>query len=208
MPLPAPWTTDAAHGRLSDMHREAVAGESIFSIEGFLSQEECDGFIAASEGRGYEAAPITSRFGAVLRTEIRNNDRAVVDDPELAAAWFQRAQPFPPTRIGQWLLSGLNERFRFYRYDPGQSFKRHYDASFVRGPSEQSLLTLMVYLNLDFTGGTTEFYHPDDRPLASVSPRKGMALVFDHQIVHEGGPVESGRKYVLRTDVMYRRSAR
>jgi prolyl 4-hydroxylase len=32
-----------------------------------------------------------------------------------------------------------------------------------------------------------------------------MALVFDHQQVHEGAAVESGRKYVLRTDVMYRR---
>jgi hypothetical protein len=33
-----------------------------------------------------------------------------------------------------------------------------------------------------------------------------MALVFVHEQLHEGAAVESGRKYVLRTDVMYVRS--
>jgi len=30
-----------------------------------------------------------------------------------------------------------------------------------------------------------------------------MALVFVHQQLHEGASVLNGRKYVLRTDVMY-----
>lgn len=30
-----------------------------------------------------------------------------------------------------------------------------------------------------------------------------MALVFVHRHLHEGAPVIAGRKYVLRTDVMY-----
>jgi hypothetical protein len=30
-----------------------------------------------------------------------------------------------------------------------------------------------------------------------------MALVFLHLQLHEGAPVVEGRKYVLRTDVMY-----
>ena len=30
-----------------------------------------------------------------------------------------------------------------------------------------------------------------------------MALVFAHLQLHEGAPVLDGRKYVLRTDVMY-----
>jgi hypothetical protein len=32
-----------------------------------------------------------------------------------------------------------------------------------------------------------------------------MALIFEHQILHEGAAVISGRKYVLRSDVMYGR---
>ena len=33
----------------------------------------------------------------------------------------------------------------------------------------------------------------------------GKALVFLHLLLHEGAPVTGGRKYALRTDVMYRR---
>jgi hypothetical protein len=30
-----------------------------------------------------------------------------------------------------------------------------------------------------------------------------MALVFIHELLHEGAPVIKGRKYVLRSDVMF-----
>jgi len=37
----------------------------------------------------------------------------------------------------------------------------------------------------------------------AVVPRAGMALLFQHQLLHEGCVMESGVKYVLRSDVMY-----
>ena len=40
-----------------------------------------------------------------------------------------------------------------------------------------------------------------------VVPETGLALFFVHQIRHKGQPVTKGRKYVLRTDVMYRYNA-
>jgi hypothetical protein len=43
-------------------------------------------------------------------------------------------------------------------------------------------------------------------PTVAIVPRQGTALVFAHSQLHEGAPVLSGRKYVLRTDVLYRRS--
>ena len=46
--------------------------------------------------------------------------------------------------------------------------------------------------------------HDDDRLKLSVTPQPGMALIFDHIQLHKGAPVTSGRKYVIRTDVMYR----
>jgi hypothetical protein len=30
-----------------------------------------------------------------------------------------------------------------------------------------------------------------------------MALIFKHELFHEGTEVKSGKKYVLRSDVMY-----
>jgi hypothetical protein len=32
-----------------------------------------------------------------------------------------------------------------------------------------------------------------------------MRLLFEHSLVHQGAPVLRGHKYVLRTDVMFRR---
>ena len=104
-----------------------------------------------------------------------------------------------------WEAIGLNERFRYYRYDPGQKFRPHFDGSFDRTYAEKSLLTFMVYLNEGFAGGWTRFHTDRER---FVAPEAGKALVFWHQQLHEGMPVESGRKYVLRTDVMYRRQSR
>ena len=65
----------------------------------------------------------------------------------------------------------------------------------------------MLYLNDNFTGGETKFYDEDRSLRLSVRPQRGMALVFAHLQLHEGAPVAQGRKYVLRTDVMYSRQA-
>src|SRR5262249_47622310 len=123
------------------------------------------------------------------------------DDTELAAWLFERARPLLPAEWYGWELAGLNERLRFYRYDPGQRFAPHYDGYYERPDGERSHLTFMVYLNEDFEGGTTRFKQYGE-PL-TVRPRTGLALVFYHHQLHEGAAVERGRKYVLRTDVMY-----
>jgi prolyl 4-hydroxylase len=67
----------------------------------------------------------------------------------------------------------------------------------------------MIYLNDGMTGGETRFYSGmeqavNQRPYLSVQPKMGMALIFLHSLWHEGAAVHSGRKYVLRTDVMYK----
>jgi hypothetical protein len=94
-------------------------------------------------------------------------------------------------------VRGLNERLRYYRYTPGQRFAWHYDGAFGRDNGELSLLTFMIYLNDGYEGGATQF-----ESLAVVG-RQGSALLFEHELLHEGGEVTAGIKYVLRSDVMY-----
>jgi hypothetical protein len=190
------------------MRQEPVYQDSIFVIHDFLSPEECREAIAIAETRGFTDAPITTSWGFLIQKDVRDNTRVMVDDPALALRLFERARPFLPERIDDWRLHGLNERFRYYRYDVGQTFRPHYDGSFARSAEEESQLTFMVYLNDGYAGGTTDFYHPDRRPRASVRPVAGMALVFVHQQLHEGAPIVEGRKYVLRTDVLYRTETR
>ena len=48
--------------------------------------------------------------------------------------------------------------------------------------------------------GATDFHDHD----IAVTPRTGMALLFQHMLLHEGCVVTSGTKYALRSDVMYR----
>ncbi len=187
------------------MRKEEIVGQSIFVIHEFLTPEMRAAYIAASEQEGYGDAPITMGGSSIVLKDVRNNLRVMIDDPRLAEELFARAQPFlPAIRRDRRQLAGLNERFRFYRYDVGQTFTQHYDGSFRRNAREESQLTFMVYLNDDFTGGTTDFFHEDGRFWLRVEPKQGMALLFAHALLHEGTAVESGRKYVLRTDVMYR----
>ncbi len=189
---------------MDTMQKEELSGALIFLINDFFTADECAQAIAVSEGRGYVDAPVTTSLGFVMAKHIRNNTRVMVDDPAQAGLLFERARPFLPARVGDWELHGMNERLRYYRYDVGQRFRKHYDGSFVRNPKEESQLTFMIYLNDDFSGGTTDFFYDSARPKIRVQPRRGAALVFAHAQLHEGAAITNGRKYVLRTDAMYR----
>ncbi|WP_165672757.1 prolyl hydroxylase family protein [Metapseudomonas otitidis] len=173
-----------------------------FLIHGFLSPDECQSHIHASEALGYEEAAIQTRDGGqAMNKAIRNNDRILFDDPALAQRLLERVRPWLPDCLdNEWQLVGLNERFRFYRYTPEQYFKWHRDGAFQRSPSEISQLTLLIYLNDNYQGGATQL-----RDEADIRPEAGMALVFPHRVMHQGSPITAGVKYVLRTDVMYRR---
>jgi hypothetical protein len=193
------------------MQKELVNNlEEVFVVRGFLSPAECEQHIARAEAAGFGDAPINTFGGPVVYKAMRNNDRVMLDDPGLAGELWERLRPLVPPRRGQWHAAGLNERLRFYRYDPGQRFAWHFDGAFERSPTEVSALTFMVYLNDGFEGGTTEFDFRvavavgERDEIARVVPETGMALVFAHRIYHQGAPVTSGRKYVLRSDVMYR----
>ena len=191
------------------MHKQAFDGEQIFAIHDFLSPEECDHYIRFTENIGYHPAPIMTSFGPRMASEVRNNERVMIDDVKWANLLWARAEPFIPSPFKFRTASGLNERFRFYRYDVGQTFRPHQDAAFGRN-DEVSQLTFMVYLNDGCQGGETNIYMQDDGltlendAIVRVAPERGKALVFAHLLLHEGARVLGGRKYVMRTDVMYR----
>jgi predicted 2-oxoglutarate/Fe(II)-dependent dioxygenase YbiX len=189
------------------MIKKVLVPSQIFTVANILSPAECANYIALSENIGYTEAPITTHRGFELRPEIRNNERVILDDPERALDLWQRVSEYIPSTIGKWRAIGLNERFRFYRYDPGQRFALHHDGSYRRPNGEESLLTFMIYLNEEFEGGETRFllpyYYDVNERDVSVVPETGMAVCFVHELVHEGTPVIQGRKYVLRSDVMY-----
>lgn len=178
------------------MRKEQLLSDLVFVIHDFLSPEECRDYIRIGEGIGFTDAPITTHRGFEMRKDIRNNTRVIMDNVTLAAQLWERAAPMIPEFRGRTPI-GLNERFRFYRYEPGQRFAPHFDGAFERENGERSEYSFLIYLNDDFQGGHTLFPHLDVNPVA------GSVLAFQHLQLHEGAVIKSGVKYVLRTDVMY-----
>lgn len=182
--------------------RTAILGDDIQTIRGLFTTSECDELMRFAERVGFDAAPVTTGRGFVMMPDVRNNTRVMLDDLPRARALWERIAPFAPEERGRGRAVGLNERFRFYRYAPGEFFRWHRDGAFVRDERERSLMTALVYLNGDCEGGSTDFDLGDEE--IRVVPEQGMVLLFDHRMRHQGAPVTRGRKYVLRTDVMYR----
>ncbi len=175
--------------------------EGIWVVKNFFTPEECQEWIDFAENIGFGDAPINVGFGAEkIVSNVRNNERAMIDDADKATHLWQKAKKHLPTTIQNREAIGLNERLRFYRYEQTQKFSWHFDGSFVRPNGEISLLTFMVYLNEDFQGGETVFVGSQR---TEIVPKTGMMLAFNHRIFHEGSVVRSGKKYVLRSDVMF-----
>jgi hypothetical protein len=187
---------------------KTILGKHLFTLTSFLRPEECAALIERGEALGFERASVRTRTGRDMRPDIRDNDRAAFTDVQLAADLWDRCQEFLPSVDGGTPVS-LDEEFRYYRYDPGQRFKPHRDGVVKREPNLRSRLTFLMYLNDGFVGGETAFYSgavvDGIHPIAAlVAPVGGTALFFAHEWLHEGRPLEAGRKYVLRTDVFYR----
>lgn len=176
-----------------------------------LSRGECEEMIQRFESIGYESAQ------RAYPASYRNNDRIVLDDQELGRSLFERLKQCLPPRLvdsaGQgWRLVGLNERFRCCRYQTGQWFHIHRDGVYQRSEQVRSCLTFMIYLNgaEEFQGGDTRFFESKDSesPLLSrVAPEQGSLIVFNHDLWHDGETVTKGRKYILRSDILYEREA-
>lgn len=188
------------------MHEPDWLTEEIFVVPGLFTPEECAKLIETSESLGYEEALLLSPDGPVLVPEVRNNERVIVDDFDLARDLWERIEEVVPVELEGYRAVGVNERFRYYRYDAGMLFDWHQDATFERDDGEQSFWTLLVYLNDGFAGGETSFNDEcsdESFDEFQVTPETGLGLFFLHPVHHKGEPVVAGRKYVLRTDVMY-----
>lgn len=184
----------------------AAKGKLAFLLYNVFSREECEALIKLSEDCGYSQALVNIGGGReMLIKGFRDSSRVLIDDREFVHSLLLRISPYLPDEFKNEKLIGINERLRFLRYDSGDKFKAHFDGSYRRPDnSAETLITLQIYLNRDFVGGETSFLDPDDRTkCVAVKPEPGMILVFEHRILHEGSLVKEGRKYTIRSDVLY-----
>lgn len=170
----------------------------IFLIQDFLTKKECNHFIEKGKEEKFKKAKVNVHGKQVMIQSVRNNERVMFKDEELANTLWEKLKPFMPETFGKYKVKEVNELFRIYKYTKGQRFKMHRDGSFQRNDKECSFFSFLIYLNQDFEGGETYFERGN-----KITPRQGNALLFHHPLRHEGKAIISGTKYVLRTDVMY-----
>eukprot|EP01006_Ploeotia_vitrea_P024601 TRINITY_DN57433_c0_g1_i1.p1 TRINITY_DN57433_c0_g1~~TRINITY_DN57433_c0_g1_i1.p1 ORF type:complete len:550 (+),score=47.83 TRINITY_DN57433_c0_g1_i1:40-1689(+) len=182
--------------------------ERAFLVYNLLSRAECVKLVQETEAKGYEALP-PGMYGE------RNNERVIVDDRPLAKTVWERIQRYIPEEYiddkkTKWKVVECNNRWRYCKYSPGQYFQTHYDGA-VHYDGKTSWYTVNLYLNdegTEFEGGTTTFFetiHSKD-PMFAIRPMAGMALVFTQtrHNPHAGEVLTKGKKYITRTDVMYK----
>lgn len=215
---------------------EVIVRQSVGNVPGayqllnVLSGEECRRLIELSEGLGYLKDAAIS-----LPREIRHNDSLVlVTDEATDQIIWQRVAALAEQHLemfeGKKPL-GLNARFRFYRYGPGDFFKFHADGAWpgsrvINGelvanayPDRFSQISFLIFLNDDFEGGATRFrvnatdpstpakYYNDVLEVDVRTPAGGV-LCFPHGLhplhcTHSSEPVIGGVKYIIRTGVLF-----
>lgn len=185
------------------MHIHQVNQSMVLEMPHFFSKAQCHAWLTRAEDAGF----CTQHFhGGEMRERAQFDDIMMAKTiwsglpslPELTSLYGPTLRPEPNVAsLSAYKPAGLNARMRFYRYQHGARFSRHHDLSYES--TLRSFLTVLIYLNEGMEGGQTHF----DGGL-SIEPRLGSCVMFPHELMHQGMPVLSGTKIVLRTDVMYR----
>lgn len=194
----APWSAPC-------VKRVLQASPRIVAIEDFLPPGAAAWLTRLAEGRlapalvyqGAEAGKATGRTNTAFEFAFVDCDLIVL----LTRQRIAQTVGVPVTAL---------ESSQILHYDPGQVFARHYDWLDPADPAlaneiaqrGQRIITFLVYLNDDFSGGETQF------PMLDVSHRGGLgdALYFgnvgvdgtpDRQTLHVGAAPTRGEKWVF-----------
>ncbi len=170
--------------------------QNIYSLDKILDIEICKDCIEAAEEDSLFPT-VNSEVPTDIIKSFKN--RVFLNSLELSQIIWKNIATLVPHVHNNWIVTGINENFRFYKYLTGQKFKTHQDIDFEKSESEKSFYSLLIYLNDDFEGGETVF---ED---LSVKPIAGSALIFPHILFHSGAKVKKGIKYVLRSDIIYKK---
>jgi hypothetical protein len=198
---------------------DASADMGMVPASSSISARNCDRLLA-------EDAPLATALWDRCKSEIGKSEafrKVLVHEAD--------EKDFGALSAGLWNPSRLNPRFRSCKYAAGGHFAPHADGIVVMDDTnERSFLTFMIYLDdvADERAGATRFFRtpttamPDDPLLVlddsgrmtgspshvelKVQPEAGLAIVFKQAtVLHDGEPVLTGTKSILRSDVVYSR---
>ncbi|EKM83063.1 hypothetical protein AGABI1DRAFT_118456 [Agaricus bisporus var. burnettii JB137-S8] len=197
-----------------------ILEDQILVIDEFLSPAECKIYAKFIDNLPLELTPPKKRGEAErvnYRFSVASLDFAqrlhTLLTPHLPSfpypSWSKKKTDTDELRLPH----SFNSNIRMYKYCEGQYFGPHYDDSvkdtLTGVKSEWTLLIYLSGIEDGVEGGETVFYREErGKPRESIVPQlnRGTALLHRHGqncMLHEGSPVKSGTKYVLRSDLMF-----
>ena len=205
----------------------AAEPTNAFAVLNLLTPIECEYVIASAE-------PHMKPLDKLYAKRTRLADRAMLRSPIVAQQLYRRLLPFiakedyvgrTPLCFGHdgvWAPLGLNECLKVFRYTKGGMFVPHRDGPWVPRGDQCSMYTVILYLNDDFVGGSTVLAGSDEHcgpqgirtydwagyegdAMVRMVPIQGAALLFNHDCWHAAHPIESGVKWILRTELVFQR---
>lgn len=201
---------------------------TLIIIDNLLSDTECENIIAKTNGHYHDLSmeylPTQRQSERILNLE-QNMARVIYARIEHIIRdehYKKHLKPFGFGIDGEWNPIGINYCFRHTVYHaPSVGFFPHRDSSYIHDADTRSILTIVIYLNDTFQGGDTIFIRPNTERkmeqtvkeelengysiMHTCCPKKGSALVFNHNVIHAGNPVEYGSKYIIRSDILFKR---
>ncbi len=182
---------------------QVMASPRVVVFGNLLSDEECDGLIAAA----------TPRLARSLTVAIKTGGEELNADRTSNGMFFQRGESELVKRVEARIARLVNwpeengEGLQVLHYRPGAEYKPHYDYFDPNEPGTPSILkrggqrvaTLVMYLGEPEKGGGTTF--PDLH--LEVAPKRGNAVFFSYErphpstkTLHGGAPVLAGEKWI------------
>ncbi len=191
-----------------------VPDRNLYVIDRVLTAGECKQIIQVAESRGAlerHTSPNSPEYAYRDHHRYKFQSTGIAD-----VLWRETVlERVFETRIGRGTRAagravGLNPELKLYRYSGAESFGRHIDGSEVVSGADGKTIgrteyTVLFYLS-STVGGDTVFYDDEGHRIASIVPEQGRVVLHrhgDHCLDHEALPVAEGRKYVLRTDVVF-----
>ena len=139
----------------------------------------------------------------ILSSKFRTSSSSFLDDEDINISTL---------RNSVCRLYGFDkknsENLQYAKYEVGQEYAPHYDAFDIDeikkcGRKKQRVITNIIYLNDEFTGGETYFPELD----ISIKPEAGMMISFENCMaettylnpfsLHQSKPILSGKKHIL-----------
>lgn len=136
------------------------------------------------------------------------NKKVIYDEYIAKMIWNKLANHIDELTVNEsmktWIPFCCSERIKLIKYDPGDHFDWHVDASSIIDNKYKVTFSVTIYLNTvpKKNNGTTMF--KENSKLSNIQPVKGQAMLINtlHGPEHCGEQLKNGVKYILRLDVL------